>query len=40
METWVECKDLVLGYLDEYKGFATKEEAEIYLGIKVENIKF
>ena len=34
LETWSECKDLVLGYPAEYKGFATKEEAEIYLGIK------
>ena len=34
VETWSECKDLVLGYPAEYKGFATKEEAEIYLGIK------
>jgi viroplasmin and RNaseH domain-containing protein len=34
LETWSECKDLVLGYSAEYKGFATKEEAEIYLGIK------
>ncbi len=32
--TWGECKELVLGYPAEYKGFATKEEAEIYLGIK------
>ena len=31
VETWSECKDLVLGYPAEYKGFATKEEAEIYL---------
>jgi len=34
LETWSECKDLVLGYPAEYKDFATKEEAEIYLGIK------
>ena len=34
VEIWSECKDLVLGYPAEYKGFATKEEAEIYLGIK------
>ena len=32
--TWSECKELVLGYPAEYKGFATREEAEIYLGIR------
>ncbi|MDU2702376.1 MAG: RNase H1/viroplasmin domain-containing protein [Veillonella sp.] len=35
VETWSECSDLVLGYPAEYKGFATKEEAELYLGLKI-----
>ena len=34
VDTWAECKTLVLGYPAEYKGFSTKEEAEIYLGIR------
>ena len=32
--TWSECSKIVLGFNSEYKGFATKEEAEKYLGIK------
>lgn len=40
VETWSECSDLVLGYPSEYKGFATREEAEVYLGIKVKEVSF
>ena len=34
--TWAECEESVKGYPNAtYKGFATREEAEDYLGIKI-----
>lgn len=38
--TWEECRNAVEGYSGaEYKGFATKEEAEAYLGVEAENLE-
>lgn len=38
--TWEECRNAVEGYPGaEYKGFATKEEAKVYLGIQAENLE-
>lgn len=31
VETWEECKDLVIGYPSVYKGFKTRKEAIKYL---------
>ena len=39
--TWEECRDAVEGYPGaEYKGFATKEEAEAYLGVQAESLDY
>lgn len=35
VDTWSECKELVLGYNSTYKSFKTREEAMEYLGFKV-----
>lgn len=34
VDTWGECKELVLGYPAKYKSFKTKDEAMEYLGLK------
>ncbi|CAG9702362.1 MULTISPECIES: RNase H1/viroplasmin domain-containing protein [Clostridium] len=39
VETWEECKVLVLGYPAIYKSFKTKDEAMKYLGLKVKEDK-
>lgn len=33
VQSWDECKEIISGFNSTYKGFATLEEAEEYLGI-------
>lgn len=40
VNTWTECKELVLGYPAVYKSFKTKDEAMEYLGnVDVKKVK-
>lgn len=38
VNSWSECSKLVLGYQSEYKGFSSREEAEIYLGLEAKKL--
>lgn len=39
VNTWSECKELVLGYPAVYKSFKSKDQAMEYLGLKVKEEK-